>query len=110
MNLFAFLDLVGLLLTTFGALLLTFPTLSDIVRRRELAGISVWLKLATTTSTSGTTPPAGADRLEAAGQRIEAHGVVQLPKDLRRVGWGVALIILGLLLSIPVKIQALWAP
>jgi hypothetical protein len=96
----AFYDLLGAVLATVGALLLAIPPFRDNTDRRIKDGIETWARQLTPGDPG---EMAIRSSTENALERVRDHR----KKDLFLMRWGVALLVLGLGLSIPAKINQL---
>lgn len=99
------LDLVGAILATVGGALLAAPTLRDSLNRRRGFGIDIWMS-----EEAGRNPDrrvAEEAHLRAAQENIDRAVRRGYRSDLRMLRVGFLLLVVGLGLSVPIKLVAL---
>lgn len=89
-------DLAGTVLACAGGLVLAVPTFRDNVDRAIQHGIDAWMAKANTKER---------EALKGAKQVVDRAGPMNWSKDRLLLKIGIVLIIVGLLLSIPVKVR-----
>ena len=97
MDMLALSDLVGTVLAFLGGVFLAVPAFRDYGRRR------IDKDLATVLDELGANP--GGDEIASARRTVQHEGLQRLAEESRLLKIGVALLTVGLFLSIPVKIR-----